>query len=102
MKDIPQFTIADIQLGVGDNEFKKAFALYEKGTINCLKKDFSGYSAIVSGTHDYIVNVSSISYDRGNCNCYIGQKDHTFEIPREYICLITRSTRVVLRLVYSD
>ncbi|MEI7463015.1 MAG: SWIM zinc finger family protein [Candidatus Taylorbacteria bacterium] len=40
---IPQFTITDIQLGVGD--------------------------------HEYHVNVDCSSYDRGNCDCYIGQKD---------------------------
>lgn len=75
MKDIPKFTVSDIQLGVGDHEFKKAFALYEKGAVSNIKKDFLGYSAIVSGTHEYIVNVSSDSYDRGDCNCYIGQND---------------------------
>ncbi len=75
MKDIPKFTISDIQLGVGNLEFEKAFALYKKGAVNHLEKDFLGYSAIVSGTHDYIVNVSLVSYDRGNCNCYLGQRD---------------------------
>lgn len=75
MKDIPKFTISDIQLGVGNAEFEKAFALYKKGAVNYIEKDFSGYSAIVSGTHDYIVNVSLVSYDRGNCNCYLGQRD---------------------------
>ncbi len=75
MKNIPQYTIADIQLGVGDHEFNKGLNLYNDGVVNHIKKDFSGYSAIVSGTHDYIVNVSLTSYDRGNCNCYLGQKD---------------------------
>jgi hypothetical protein len=75
MKNVPKFTVSDIQLGVGDHEFKKAFALYDKGAVNYIAKDFSGYSAIVSGTHDYIVNVSCVAYDRGSCNCYLGQND---------------------------
>lgn len=75
IKNIPQFSIADIQLAVGDIEFSKGLKLYEKGAVNHIKKDFSGYNAIVSGTHDYVVNVSLVSCDMGNCNCYIGQKD---------------------------
>ena len=70
-----QFTIPDIQIGVGNHEFDKAFSLYQKGSVNNIKEEYFGYNAIVSGTHDYEVNVSSYSYDRGNCNCYIGQKD---------------------------
>jgi len=75
MKNVLQFTIADIQLGVGDHEFKKAFALYERGVVNHIVNDFYGHSAVVSRTHDYNVNVSSVSYDRGNCDCYLGQND---------------------------
>ena len=77
MKEIskPQFTITDIQLGVGDHEFKKGLALYEKSAVHGVKADFCGWSAIVSGTHEYLVNVDMSSYDRGNCDCYIGQKD---------------------------
>jgi hypothetical protein len=75
MSIIPKFTIADIQLGVGDHEFTKALDLYTRGSVNHVKRDFSSYSAIVSGTHDYVVNVSSISYDQGNCNCFLGERD---------------------------
>lgn len=75
MNSIPHFTIADIQLGVGQHEFDKALALYKKGAVNEIKKDFLGFKAIVSGTYDYEVSVDLSSYDRGNCNCYIGQKD---------------------------
>ena len=69
------YTVADIQLGVGDYEFSKGFAIYKKGAVNYIEKDFSGYSAVVSGTHDYIVNVSMSSYDRGVCNCYLGERN---------------------------
>ncbi len=69
-----QFTISDIQIGLGDHEFDKALALYQKGCVKKIKENYLGYDAIVSGTHDYKVSVSSSFYDRGNCDCYIGQK----------------------------
>lgn len=75
MKNIPDYTIADIQLGVGDIEFEKGLALYNKGAVSKIRDGFRGYTATVSGTHNYDVVIDSISYDRGNCNCYIGQKD---------------------------
>lgn len=71
----PPFTVADIQTGVGDWEFTKALALYTKGAVTGIKKVFSGFTATVSGTHEYEVRVDSSAYDRGNCTCYIGQKD---------------------------
>ena len=72
---IPQFTVSDIQIGVGDHEFQKALALYKKGAVKNIEEDFSGFSAVVSGTHEYEVSMSVTSYDRGYCDCYIGQKD---------------------------
>ena len=72
---VPQFTVADIQIGVGEHEFNKAFALYKNGDVNEIKKDFFGFRAVVSGTYEYEVNVDLSSYDRGSCNCYLGQKD---------------------------
>jgi hypothetical protein len=72
---IPQFTIADIQIGIGDHEFNKATALYLKGAVKIIQDDFLGFSAIVTGTQDYKVCVRASAYDRGDCDCYIGQKD---------------------------
>ena len=71
----PEFTIFDIHIGVGDEEFKKGKKLFDRGKVNCLKSDFGGFNAIVSGTHDYVVFVSATNFDRGNCNCYVGQKE---------------------------
>src|SRR3989339_550498 len=75
MEKIPQFTIADIQLGVGNHEFNKGLELYKRGAVKNIKNDFFDYTATVSGTKDYLVAVNSSSYDRGDCNCYLGQKD---------------------------
>jgi len=71
----PTFTLFDIQMGVGDKEFKKGKKLFDGDKVNYLKSDFRGFNAIVSGTHDYVVFVSANDFDRGNCNCYVGQKD---------------------------
>lgn len=71
----PLFTLFDIQMSVGDDEFKKGKKLFDIGKVNYLKSDYGGFNAIVSGTHDYVVFVSASNFDRGNCNCYVGQKD---------------------------
>ena len=71
----PEFTLFDIQIGVGDEEFKKGKKLFDDGKVGHLKSDFRGFNAIVSGTHDYLVFVSANNFDQGNCNCYVGQKD---------------------------
>ncbi len=71
----PAFTLFDIQMSVGDEEFKKGKKLFDGGKVNHLKPDFGGFNAIVSGTHDYVVSISTGDFDRGNCNCYVGQKD---------------------------
>lgn len=72
---IPQFTISDIQIGVDYPVFQRALSLYEKGAVKNILEEFSGFSAVVLGTHEYAVLVSATSYDRGYCNCYVGQKD---------------------------
>ncbi len=69
------YTIPDIQLGVGDSEFNKGLKLYEKGAVKKISDSFSGFRAIVSGTHEYHVGVSIEAYDRGICDCYVGQKN---------------------------
>lgn len=69
------YTIPDIQLGVGDSEFDKGLKLYEKGAVKKISDSFSGFRAIVSGTHEYHVGVSTEAYDRGICDCYVGQKN---------------------------
>ena len=71
----PAFTLFDIQMGVGDEEFKKGKKLFDSGKVNRLEADFDAFNAVVSGTHDYVVSVSVNHFDRGNCNCYVGQKD---------------------------
>jgi len=71
----PNFTLFDIQMGVGGEEFKKGKKLYDDGKVGKLEAEYYGVSSLVSGTHDYNVNVEYKHFDRGNCSCYLGQKD---------------------------
>lgn len=61
---IPQFTVADIQIAVGDHEFKKAMALHQKGAVKNIKDDFLSFGAIVTGTQDYNVHVCAEAYNK--------------------------------------
>ena len=56
----PEFTLFDIQIDVGDEEFKKGKKLFDNGKVNYLKLDFKGFNAIVSGTHDYSVFITGV------------------------------------------
>ena len=65
----PNFTLFDIQMGVGGAEFAKGKKLYDDGKVGKLEAEYYGVSSIVSGTHDYNVNVEYKHFDRGNCSC---------------------------------
>ena len=72
---IPAYDLDKIKFGVGSPTFERAVGLYEDGKVTKFKQDFGGYSAVVLGTHPYNVSVSARHHDRGNCDCYLGQKD---------------------------
>ena len=71
----PVYDLDKIKFGTGEPTYSRAVGLYENGKITKFEKDFRGYSAIVLGTHPYRVYVSSRHYDRGSCDCYLGQKE---------------------------
>ena len=71
----PFYNLDKIKFGVGSPTFERAVGLYEDGKVTKFKEDFDGYSAVVLGTHPYNVSVSARHYDRGSCDCYLGQKD---------------------------
>ena len=72
---LPQFTLPDIHIGVGEDEFTKGLALYDKGAIGTITADYNGWQATVYGTHPYHVSVAAKSFDIGQCDCYIGLRD---------------------------
>jgi len=71
----PEFKLFDIQMGVHEGEFEKGKKLFDGGKVKHIQTDIRGFNAVVSGTHEYDVFVSANNFDRGYCNCYLGQKD---------------------------
>ncbi|MHB1316372.1 MAG: SWIM zinc finger family protein [Minisyncoccota bacterium] len=71
----PQYTLEKLKFGVDSDTFKKAVDLYEAGKVKNVKEDSRGFSAIVHGSQKYFVSVHAKDFDRGMCECYLGQKD---------------------------
>lgn len=71
----PSYTLEKIKFGTDPTTFQKAVDLYEKGKMTQFKEHVREYSAIVLGTHPYHVDVHAKNYDRGYCECYLGQTD---------------------------
>ncbi len=71
----PAYNLDKIKFATGQPTFERAIGLYENRKVTQFKEDFGGYSAVVLGTHPYRVYVSSRHYDRGSCDCYLGQKE---------------------------
>lgn len=71
----PTYTLEKLKFGVDSETFKKAIDLYEAGKVKNVKEDTRGYSAIVHGSQKYFVSVHAKDFDRGMCECYLGQKD---------------------------
>lgn len=74
-KEISKYTLQEIRIEVGDKEFQKALSIYQNNKIKNLKDDIYGYSAQIEGTHTYQVYIHKNAFDRGACDCYLGQQD---------------------------
>jgi len=72
---LPIYDLDKIKFGTGKPTFEKAVDLYEKGKVTEFKSFMDGFSAVVIGTKPYQVFISARHYDRGNCQCYLGQHD---------------------------
>lgn len=71
----PQYNLEKIKFATDGPTFKRAVDLYEKGKVTQFETIMDGFSAVVLGTKPYRVFVSARHYDRGNCECYLGQQD---------------------------
>jgi len=71
----PSYDLDKIKFSIDQGSFDRAVALYEKDRVTKFTENFIGYSAIVLGGKPYMVFVSSRNYNRGSCNCYLGQND---------------------------
>lgn len=71
----PKYSLEKIKFATDASTFEKAVALYENGKVTKFKEELNGYFAVVIGTQLYNVFVEKNHYDRGDCNCYLGQNE---------------------------
>ncbi len=71
----PGFTLDKIKFAIDGPTFERAVKLYENGKVTNFDDNGFTYTAKVLGTKPYDVFVSRRRYDKGNCNCYLGQND---------------------------
>jgi hypothetical protein len=88
---IPQYDLEKIKFATDKKTFERAIGLYEDGRVTQFKSAMNGFLAVVLGGKHYRVFVSDRYYDRGNCECYLGQRDilckHMVALA---ICAVTR------------
>jgi hypothetical protein len=70
-----QYSLDKIKFATDPATFERAVYLYEKGKVINFKKELNGFFAMVIGTKSYSVYVSKTHFDRGDCNCYLGQRE---------------------------
>lgn len=73
---VPKYTLQDIQLSVDDTEFSKGLQLFRSDKVGVIQEIFFGFESTVSGTEKYMVVIDSSHFDKGECNCYLGQKNY--------------------------
>lgn len=67
------FTYSDVKYASDEASFKRAKDLFAKGKVQSFKTLANGYRAVVQGSTDYSVMVSSKRVNYGDCDCYMGQ-----------------------------
>lgn len=74
---LPQYDLDKIRFGVDKGTFDRAVKIYESGGITDFLNEGRFFYAKVKGSKNsfYDVEVSDKSYDRGDCDCYLGQNN---------------------------
>ncbi len=72
---MPKYSLEEIKLGIDRGTWERAVRLYKEGAVRSFRKVGRFYQAKVKGTHLYQVIVDSQEFDRGSCDCYLGQRD---------------------------
>jgi hypothetical protein len=75
MKILPSYNLDKIKFATDEPTFEKAVSLYESAKVTRFEEKIGSYSAIVLGSKPYKVSVDVRRYDRGFCECYLGQND---------------------------
>lgn len=71
----PRYDLDKIKFATDGPTFERAVGLYESGKVTQFETIMDGFSAVVLGIKPYRVFVSARHYDRGSCECYLGQQD---------------------------
>src|SRR3989344_1179838 len=71
----PKYDLDKIKFATDRPTFERATGLYESGRVKRFKTDGYVFSGLVQGSKPYEVVVSPDHYDRGSCECYLGQND---------------------------
>jgi len=71
-----KYDLNKIKFATDQPTFERAVDLYEGGKVIDFKEDMRGFSALVNGGKTYDVHVSASDFERGECDCYMGQKDY--------------------------
>lgn len=71
----PKYNLDKIKFGTDRATFERAVGLYESGKVTKFKTDTGGFSAVVLGTKPYRVFLDHKYFDRGTCECYLGQSN---------------------------
>ncbi len=71
----PRYDLEKIKFATDGPTFERAVGLYEAGKVTQFKAVMNGFSAVVLGTKPYHIFVSARHFDRGSCECYLGQRD---------------------------
>ena len=71
----PKYDLDKIKFATDAPTFEKAVGLYERGKVTRFREELNGFFATVLGTKPYKVYVNNRHYDRGDCECYLGQND---------------------------
>jgi len=72
---LPAYDLDKIKFATDAPTFERAVDLYEGGKVTEFKSFMHGFSAVVLGGKIYRVFVSARHYNRGSCECYLGQHD---------------------------
>ncbi|TSC56015.1 MAG: Uncharacterized protein Greene071421_34 [Parcubacteria group bacterium Greene0714_21] len=72
---LPAYDLEKIKFATDEPTFEKAVNAYESRKVTQWTEELNGFFATVLGTKPYRVYVDSHRYDRGSCECYLGQND---------------------------
>lgn len=72
---IPTYDLDKIKFATDAPTWERAVDLYERGKVTRFTIETGDFSGVVLGRNPYRVFVSASRYDRGSCECYLGQND---------------------------